>query len=245
MKSIYELVSRNLILGLLAGGAVALTSNDAPAAFSLSLPGYTETVNCRPDATGFPKIHFGNNWNGTNTVWLDSRTLGGDTNWNYASKGAVNGSVNCGQWVNGSVAGGAGYVPGVASVPKGVTPNINTSWYDFNWPNFRTGAGCGHQHLATYVWGWRYNGTSWSFEFRSSTSTSTYIKPDGSCDFKGTGNPDFGNPDITGNAYGTGIVSIPNSPYAVLYTKHQATSHAGYPCGEFGCYHPILAMVWY
>lgn len=89
MKSKYELVGRHLILGLLAGGAVALTSNDAAAGFSVNLPGFTETTSCKPDATGFPRIHFSNNWNRTDTVWLDSRTLGGDINWNYASRGGV------------------------------------------------------------------------------------------------------------------------------------------------------------
>ena len=244
---------RHLWLTGVAASAVLLYGGSALASFNAALPGWTETTSC-PSAAGFPEIHWSNNWNGTSFSWFDSRTLGGDVYWNYADKPVgtnVTDSLGCGQWIHGSVAGGAGFVAGVPSLPKGVTANATTQWYDFTWPNFNSHAQCGHQHMATYVYGWRYNGANWTFEFVSSTSLSTFKNTsNGRCEFMGTGNPEYVN--TPGFAWGNGVVSIPNSPYAVIYIKSNANDHAGFQCGTnsagqtiFGCIHPVLSMVWY
>ncbi|MES1176247.1 MAG: hypothetical protein ABUL62_18135 [Myxococcales bacterium] len=242
------------VVGLVAVYAVMLSAGSALAAFNASLPGYTEVASC-PSGTGFPEIHFANNWNGTDTKFFDSSTIGGDVHWNYADKpvppATTTDSFGCGQWVHGSVAGGAGYVAGRPSVATGWTVNVSTNWYEFGWPSFSDFSNCGHQHLSTYVYGWRYNGSTWTFEFVSSTMMSTFKNTStGRCEFKGTGNPEYAS--TPGYTWGNGAVSIRNSPYAVLYTKHNANDHAGFDCGNnsagqriFGCMHPVLASVWY
>lgn len=214
----------------------------AEAAWQASPPGMTEIIACGFNASKFTPIQWGSNWNSFSYSYFDSRTLGGDPYWNYAAHASTD---ICRNWVRGSVAGGAGYVAGQRSYPQGRTPHVTTYWYDYNWPNFYNQSQCGHQHLLTYVWGWRYTGSSWSIEFVSSTGQSTHWNASSQhCDFQGDGNPDY-SPSFPGFAYGNGVVTINNSPYAVLYTAHQAQSHGGGPCGEFGCFHPLLAYLWY
>jgi hypothetical protein len=218
-------------------------SSYAWADFQSNPPGLSEYIAC-PSSGSFTPIQWWGGWNDYSTQFFDSHSLGqDDTYWNYASPDN-DGGGNCDPWVRGEVAGGAGFVSGTPSSASGRNVNVTTYWYDFYWPTFSDQSMCGHQHLVTYVWGWRYFGNSWSLEFVSSTMTSTHWNASTQwCEFQGDGNPDYTS--VPSEAYGNGVVRINNSPYAVLYTASQAVSHGGGPCGEFACYHPLLASSWF
>lgn len=221
-------------------GVMALaTPNPANAAYDPSKPGYTEVINC-------PTSSFTNFWGHSSSQWGSSGSwISNDTGtawWSYASTGDL-GSTSCGQWTNGTPVGGATCTPGTPSVPQGVTAKIATYWYDFNQPGDWTVEGnCGHQHTSSYVWGWRYFGSSWGFEFVDAHAHATYWdSAAGRCKIKAAGNPESPPPF----AFGDEVISIPNSPYVVLYTKSQATSHYTAGCGELECYHRVLTIGFY
>jgi hypothetical protein len=217
-----------------------VTPTAALGAWQASPPGLTEYIACGPSAS-FTPIQWGVGWNDFGFRYIDTQSLGGNPWWNYAASGNVGA---CRNWVRGSIAGGAGYVQGVPSTPKGRNAHISTHWYDFNWPSFTAQGQCGHQHLETYVWGWRYNGSSWTIEFVGSTATATWWNSAKQrCEFLGDGHPHFpANGLIKGFAHGNGVVTINNSPYAVLYTMSRASSHASAGCGAHGCYHRTLVI---
>jgi hypothetical protein len=221
--------------------ALLFVSIPTQAAWQNNPPGLSEIINCINSPTAFSAIHWSNNWSTPTWTSFQSASLGGNPYWNYATQGD---NDICHNWVNGSIAGGATYAPPAASVRRGITQNVSTYWYDFSWPNFYDQKQCGHQHLIEYVWGWRYLGNgAWTVEYVTMTAMSTgWNSTTKHCDFKGTGAPGYSSlPEF---AFGNGVVSIPNSPYAVLYVKSQAQSHAGGPCGAFGCFHPLLVIAW-
>lgn len=231
---------KKYVVGLMAAMGVSLPGV-ALAGWQANPPGVTEYIACGPSAA-FTPIHWFTDWNDYQLRWIDSRTIAPANNWwNYASS---TDTADCRNWVRGSISGGAGYTAGKASTPKGRNAHVYSGWYDFNWPSFTTQNQCGHQHLETYVWGWRYNGSSWTIEFVNSTATATYWNTATSrCEFKGDGHPHFpANGPIKGFAHGNGVVTINNSPYAVLYVQGRASSHASAGCGKHGCYHGTLVM---
>lgn len=118
---------------------------------------------------------------------------------------------------------------------------ISTQWWDF--APIVAGI-CGHQHATTYVWGWRYNGNSWSREFVTAHQRTSYENEQGICTFQAEGNPEL-PPPFDSFAFGPDIIHIPNSPYAVLWTKTQARSHYNAGCGQFECFHPVRVRATY
>ena len=64
------------------------------------------------------------------------------------------------------------------------------------------------------------------------------------CEFRAAGNPAF-PPPFDGYAFGPMEISIPNSPYVVLYEKSQAISHYQAGCGQFECFHPVEVLITY
>ena len=166
--------------------------------------------------------------------------------WTYADPGILQ-SVNCNQWKNGILVGGATLRAGSPSVPQGVNVKIYSYWNDWNVPSTWTQQNqCGHMHVATYVWGWRFNGSAWGYEFvKAHTFASYWDTAAQRCKFKADGNPEYPAPNLDMYAFGPAVITINNSPYPVLYTKSQATSHRNAGCGEFECYHPLMVIAQY
>jgi len=212
----------------------------AYASFDPSRPGWTEVINCPTSSFtnlwGNPSSQWGTrgqySWNDTGSGW-----------WTYAQPNVP--STNCAPWRNGSLVGGATYSPGSASVPQGVNVSVYTYWNDYNQPgDYTIQSRCGHQHAATYVWGWRYFGNSWGFEFvNAHMITTCWNAATQHCDSQAQGNPCYTG--VPAFAFGPEVIQINNSPYAVLYTKSQATSHYSAGCGQFECFHEILTIVAY
>ncbi len=230
------------LTGLVGTFAVAMPS--AEAAYSASAGGWTEIIACPTSSFTGLWGHSSSEWGDASPslVWKDSG-VGWET---YANTG--DSSIDCGSWMNGSVVGGATYNPGSPSLPQGVDPLINNYWYDYDVPASWTDPDdCGHQHTSVYVWGWRYHGSSWSFEFVEANSTSAYWNSStGRCQMRAGDHPDYGGHSILGYlAFGDLSIQINNSPYAVIYTKSQATSHRSAGCGQHGCFHRVMTMVSY
>lgn len=205
--------------------------------------GWSEVIAC--PISSFTSLwgHSSSLWGSTSpgTIWKDS-----GTGWNtYAQTG--DGAGDCDSWQNGTAVGGATYSSGSASVAQGVDVFINNWWYDFDIPSSWTDEGqCGHQHTSVYVWGWRYTGSSWSFEFVEANQTAAYWNTQTSrCELRAGGHPLFPPPELDAFAFGDKTITVSNSPYAVIYTKAQATSHFSAGCGEHGCFHRVLTMVHY
>lgn len=214
------------------------TAIPSMAAYDPKQGGWTEVIQCLNSTWDVcPIYHDKFYWGGSGP---DITYISPEGWWNYADPGVP--SVDCGQWINGAVVGGATYEPGVASVPQGVDVTINTQWWDFANVDFSTT--CGHQHASTYVWGWRYNGSSWMREFVTAHTRTAHLNDQGICVFQAAGNPDY-PAGFEGFAFGPEELSITNSPYAVLYTKSQANSHYGAGCGEFECFHRMRIRVRY
>ncbi len=200
--------------------------------------GWTEVIGCPTSSWDVcPFYHDQFYWGGTGPNLAYASPSGW---WTYADPGVP--STDCGQWVNGGIVGGATYEQGQPSVPQGVDVVITTNWWDFENTNFAET--CGHQHATTYVWGWRYNGNSWSFEFVTAHQRTSYWDSDlDMCRFQAAGNPDYES--FPAFAFGPESLSITDSPYAVLYTKSQATSHYNAGCGEFECFHRVRVAASY
>lgn len=219
--------------------SLVVSAAPAMAVYDPDQGGWTEIIQCPTSSWDVcpvyhPKFYWGGS--GPNISYISPNDW-----WAYADPGVS--SYDCGQWINGSVVGGATYEEGQASVPQGVDVTINTDWWDFTNIDFSTG--CGHQSVSTYVWGWRYNGSSWMREFVTAHTRTTFVNDQGICLFQGAGNPDYTNPELEGLAFGPLTLNINNSPYAVLHTKSQATSHFGVGCGEFECFHRVRIRVGY
>lgn len=210
----------------------------AIAEFDPAQGGMTEVIQCLNSTWDVcPIYHDKFYWGGSGP---DITYISPEGWWPYADPGVS--SLNCGQWINGSIVGGATYEQGQASVPQGVDVNINTNWWDFANVDFSTT--CGHQHATTYVWGWRYNGNSWMREFVTAHTRTSHINEQGICVFQAAGNPDY-PAGFEQFAFGPETLVIHDSPYAVLYTKSQANSHYGAGCGEFECFHRVKINVTY
>ncbi|MDF3064987.1 MAG: hypothetical protein K0R38_588 [Polyangiaceae bacterium] len=227
---------------LAAAIAAVCWSTGASAAYSASAGGWTEVIGC--PTSSWSSYHWGHAqtaW-GSRGAWVSYDS--GTPWWTYAHAGG--GGTDCDQWANGSLIGGATYVPGSPSVPQNVNVTVSTFWYDFNQPSSWTDSTkCGHQHASSYVWGWRYLGSSWAFEFVKAHQTTTYWDAAaGRCKMKAAGNPSY-PPPFDGYAFGPEVITINNSPYAVLYTKTQASSHYNAGCGQFECFHRVLAIASY
>ena len=219
-------------------GLVSFISSTAHAEYDSGLGGWTEVIECPTSSWDeCPFYHDPFYWGGTGPNLSYTSPVNW---WSYAAPGVP--SMDCGQWINGGIVGGASYEPGQPSVPQGVDVQVSTHWWDFANTDFSET--CGHQHATTYVWGWRYNGSSWSFEFVTAHQKTSYLGDDGICYFQAEGNPDYPG-DFEMFAFGPETLSINNSPYAVLYTKTQATSHYSAGCGEFECFHRVRVAASY
>lgn len=219
--------------------AASSYSASAHAAFAPGV-GWTEVAVCAPatftNKWGHPASAWGSRgsfvWHATPTDW-----------WTYAQPGIS--SLDCRPWKNGSIVGGATYRVGSPSVPQGVNVSVYSYWNDFNVPSSWTVQNqCGHMHVSTYIWGWRYNGNSWGYEFNKAHMLSSYWNTSTNrCEFKGDGNPEYVS--LPSLAFGPPVLTVNNSPYAVIYTKTQATSHRGAACGQFECFHPLMVIATY
>ncbi len=216
---------------------LASATLSAQAEFDDTQGGYTEIIQCPVSSWDVcPVYHDDVYWGGSgpNLTYLSPAKW-----WDYAEPDTD--SFACGNWINGSIAGGATYDEGQPSVPQGVDVSIDADFWDF--VNFDLSTQCGHQHVSTYVWGWRYNGNSWMREFVTANLRSSYPDANGICQFQGDNNPVYAS--LPGNAFGPDVLNIKNSPYPVLHTKSQATSHAGADCGQFECFHRVRVQVTY
>lgn len=226
--------SRNSVptVGLL----MLLSSASSLAEFDPVQGGMTEIINC-PKASWdvCPLYHDNFYWGGSGPNITYTSPEGW---WTYADPG---GSLDCTNWINGSIVGGATYEPDQPSIPQNVQVSISTLWWDF--APIVQGI-CGHQHASTYVWGWRYNGSSWSREFVTAHTRTSYVDEQGVCQFQAEGNPDYG-PGYEQFAFGPETLHIQNSPYAVLWTKTQAISHYDAGCGQFECFHRVRVRATY
>ncbi len=214
------------------------TSLPVIAEFDPDQGGMTEIIQCLNSTWDICPIYHDNfYWGGSGP---DITYTSPEGWWNYAEPGLS--SLNCAQWINGSIVGGATYEAGEPSVPQGVDVTINTHWWDFTNADFFTT--CSHAHASTYVWGWRYNGTSWMREFVTAHTRSAYLNDDGICTFQAEGNPDYPE-GFEQFAFGPEALTITDSPYAVLYTKSQSNSHFSAGCGQHQCFHRTRVRVNY
>lgn len=227
---------------LAVGTAMAAycVSATALAAYDSSIPGWTEVISCSSSTFSDMWGHSSSQWgmDPPPYVWGESGQ-GWET---YADTG--DSSLDCGSWLNGTIAGGATYDQGSASVPQGISPAITTFWDDDNHVMNSSGT-CGHQHTSMYVWGWRYNGSSWSYEFVEANGQSTeWDAQYSTCRWRAGNHSDW-LMKTAGFAFGSSTIFVNNSPYAVLYIKSQATSHRSAGCGPHGCFHPVSTAVAY
>jgi hypothetical protein len=218
------------LAGLTACLAVVVPQT-AMAAWQASPPGFTEFIACHVAFNTQP-IHHQRDWNVLAPSTFNSTSLPNGPWWSYAAPGSQDA---CRNWVRAQVPGGAGFVAGQPSLPQGTLVNLSPKWASTTYPNPTVQSECGHQHVFLYAWGWRYNGSTWAFEYIRSTALSAdWNDSTDRCEFRG----DIPN-GIPGFSYGKGVVSIKNSPYAVLWVMSQASSHRSAGCGQFECFHPV------
>src|SRR5882672_12637442 len=84
--------SSSKVAMVLVLGSVLVGVREVKASWQTNPPGFTEVISCINQAGAFSPIHWTNNWlnpqfaANPSFTWFDSRTLGGEPYWNYATR---------------------------------------------------------------------------------------------------------------------------------------------------------------
>lgn len=227
----------------LFGLGFLLLSSAASAERPFSPHGYQEVWECDVESYGFD--WGSSSMYSTSYVYFRSRDLpGGSTDrwWTYASPGNVS-SLDCGQWVNGWLAGGGTWPGQGPSLPQGVDVVVQT-FHDDPWMDYSDSGECFHTHLTEYVWAWFWGGSEWMVYWYDSFQLQGEMQ-DGWCNYIGE---ELGDPPgylVWGDSDNDAGIRINNSPFLVLWSMSQASSHFAHGCGEFQCYHPFFVHAAY
>ena len=229
-------------LTILFGLGAFLASANAHAEPPFNPHGYDEVWSC--DLNNY-QFHWGSSSMYSNQiVWLRTRDLpGGSTDrwWTYASAGPS--SVDCGQYVNGWLAGGGTWPGSGPSISQG-RDVIVQAFHDDPWMDYSDEGECFHTHLTEYVTAWYWQGSYW-IPIRYDSFQLQGVMENGHCNYRGE---NLGGPPsylVWGDSDEDQAIEIPNSPYLVLWSMHQASSHFAHGCGQFECYHPLYAIAFY